>query len=328
MAGLGEWTHCQFAFLVFALADQDRGVREDRVVHLFSGRARAKARRAEHRRQRGATEGLAAACSLAAARVVAHGLIRAGAAQIPALRHLPASAGGHAVPASLLRHADAQTVVGLAAVVTAMEASGLDPAQCSDWGIVAAPRFLGRVQLAGAFAQYAIDGAWGVSPHLVPHHSLHSMAGTISQALKISGPNLGAGGGREGEREAFLAATTLLAREGLPGVWLVVTGWVPELAPAATENAGAETAQAQPECRGLALGLAKLDGGGSSPCLRLCVATEEESAPTAGFDAIGLSAWLAQAGGASPEAGCASWSLGETSWIELEPAPSFALQST
>src|SRR5262249_47987113 len=71
----------------------------------------------------------------------------------------------------------------------------------------------------------------GVSPHLIPHYALHSASGMISQVLKIRGPNLGAGGGPGGEAEALLAAATLLAEGRLPGVWVVLSGWTPELIP-------------------------------------------------------------------------------------------------
>src|SRR5262249_50077268 len=53
--------------------------------------------------------------------VVAHAAVRATAEELSALRRSPGTLGGVAPPASLLRHADEQTVVGLAAVLRAVE---------------------------------------------------------------------------------------------------------------------------------------------------------------------------------------------------------------
>jgi hypothetical protein len=94
-----------------------------------------------------------------------------------------------------------------------------------DWCVVAVPRSIGRLPLANALTKFRAEGAWGVSPHLIPHRSLHSVSGTISQALKIHGPNFGVGGGPGGAGEGLLTAATLVVGDRLPGVWLVLTGW-------------------------------------------------------------------------------------------------------
>src|SRR5262249_16694139 len=85
--------------------------------------------------------------------------------------------------------------------------------------------FLGRASLALALQRFAQEGAWGVSPHLIPHRSLHSISGTVSQALGIHGPNFGVGGGPHGAAEGVLAATGLLSEGYLPAGWVGVTGW-------------------------------------------------------------------------------------------------------
>jgi hypothetical protein len=157
--------------------------------------------------------------------VIAQAMFRANPAEIPALRKAP---GGSTVPAALLRHSDEQTVVGLAAVLRAIREGGLDPDGFGEWAVLAAPRFLGRAAFERAFPQFRAEGAWGVSPHLIPAHSLHSPSGTISQALKAHGPNLGVGGTPGGEHEALLFAATLLQAEASPGVWVVLTGRVDE----------------------------------------------------------------------------------------------------
>jgi hypothetical protein len=93
--------------------------------------------------------------------------------------------------------------------------------------VVAASRFMGRTALAAALVRFKAEGAWGLSPHLIPHRSLHSLSGTVSQALKIHGPNFGSGGGPGGAADALLTGAAMLPG-GLPGVWVVLTGWEPE----------------------------------------------------------------------------------------------------
>jgi hypothetical protein len=156
--------------------------------------------------------------------LIARGAYRATPEEVPALRKAPDPSGGFPVNPSLLRHADEQTVVGLAAVLLAIHEGGLDPAGFGDWAVLAVPRYLGRATFEKVFPTFQEEGAWGVSPHLIPAHSLHSPSGTISQALKAHGPNLGVGGTPGGEREALLYASTLLLSGSTPGVWVVLTG--------------------------------------------------------------------------------------------------------
>jgi hypothetical protein len=135
------------------------------------------------------------------------------------------------LPASFLKHAEDQTIAALQTMLRALEAARLDPGGLSNWGVVAAPTFLGRFPLAHALVRYGQEGAWGVSPHLIPHHSLHGLSGTISQALKMHGPNFGINDGPGGDRDAFLLAASLLAEGTLPGLWLVLTGYEREAIP-------------------------------------------------------------------------------------------------
>jgi hypothetical protein len=155
--------------------------------------------------------------------LIAQGSLRASPEGIPALRKAPDPSGGMTVHPSLLRHADEQTVVGLAAVFRAILEGGLDPGGFGDWSVLAAPRYLGRATFEKTFPTFQDEGAWGVSPHLIPAHSLHSPSGAISQALKAQGPNLGVGGTPGGEREALLFAATLLQTGSIAGVWVVLT---------------------------------------------------------------------------------------------------------
>jgi hypothetical protein len=159
--------------------------------------------------------------------VVAWASFRVSAAGLPALRKSPGTLGDEPMPNGLLRHVDEQTVVGVAAVLKAVRESCLGPSSFGRWSVLAAPRFLGRAKFEASFPQYHAEGAWGVSPHLVPGHSLHSPSGTISQVLHAQGANLGIGGTPGGEREAFLVAATWLEAGWADGVWIVLTGREP-----------------------------------------------------------------------------------------------------
>jgi hypothetical protein len=172
--------------------------------------------------------------------------------ELPHLRQLPGLLPGEPLPASFLKHADEQTVAAMVAVSRAIQEHGLERHDFSAWGIIAAPRFLGRAALAVALARFAAEGAWGISPHLIPHRSLHALSGTISQALKIHGPNYGVGGGADGAAEALLVANAMLSEQNLPGVWVVLTGFDPELVPADPEDVAPPQAT---ECLAVALAL-------------------------------------------------------------------------
>jgi hypothetical protein len=194
--------------------------------------------------------------------IAAEAVVRANLDSLEALRRHPGPVHGEPLPASLLKHADEQTVAGLCAVYQAIAKAGLQTICFRDWGVVAAPRFLGRPTMAAALQRFVAEGAWGVSPHLIPHRSLHSISGTVSQALKIHGPNFGVGGGPNGTVEALLAATALLERKPLPGVWMVLTSLSPQLPP---DEAG----RMPPGTQAVGLALALTPIGTSSSPLRL-----------------------------------------------------------
>jgi 3-oxoacyl-(acyl-carrier-protein) synthase len=152
---------------------------------------------------------------------------------LPGLRRAVSPLTGEPLPPAFLKNSDEQTVAALAAVFRALADSALDPHSLADWGVLAAPRFLGRATMGPVLERFREEGAWGISPHLIPHRSLHSVSGTISLALKTHGPNLGAGGGPGAESEAFAVAAALLSAGDLPGLCLVLTGHEPGRAPAA-----------------------------------------------------------------------------------------------
>ncbi len=205
--------------------------------------------------------------------VAAHACVQAPSEAMAELRRRPGPVWGEGLPASFLKHADEQTVVGLTAVYQAIQDHGLTPAvgtnPFADWGVLAAPRFLGRPTLVGALQRFATEGAWGVSPHLIPHRSLHSISGTVSLALKSRGPNFGVGGGPGAAAEALLAAASLLGCRRAPGIWVVLTAMHPEEPPDENGRTVPGTHYA-----GLALALLPAEPGAGR--LRLCIASGEE----------------------------------------------------
>jgi hypothetical protein len=156
-----------------------------------------------------------------------------------------------------LKHADEQTVASLTAVHQAIADHGLTgPFQ--DWGVIAAPRFLGRAAMAATLQRFAREGAWGISPHLIPHRSLHSIAGAISLALQVHGPNFGVGGGPDSAAQALIVAGTLLAKDNLPGLWVVLTAYHPEHVAEDPDRSSPDLA-GPPVCYTVALALRRLE---------------------------------------------------------------------
>ncbi|WP_165226919.1 hypothetical protein [Aquisphaera insulae] len=194
------------------------------------------------------------------AEVRCHGVRRMTPPEIAAYRRRqePLPPGWPTPEAGVLRQSDEQTVVALAAAFEAIRR--LDPDAASEvasWGLLVAPRFLGREKLSQALTRFDEEGVWGVSPHLIPHFALHSPSGTLSLALGIRGPNLGIGGGAGSAFEGLLAALSWLDAGIVPAVLLAITGWHPERIPG-----GAESSAEGSACEALALVLAP---SGSSP---------------------------------------------------------------
>jgi hypothetical protein len=250
--------------------------------------------------------------------------LRVTADQLPALRQRPGPPYGAPFPASFLKHADEQTVGGLNAVLRAIHDHGLGATAFTDWAIVAAPRFLGRSAMAVALHRFKLEGAWGISPHLIPHNSLHSLSGTVSQALKVHGPNFGVSGAPHAADEGLLTAAALLAGRGVPGVWLILTGHDPEFlpeppsAPNPSENGRSHVAVPLG-----VLALALVPARPGSGRLKLYIGSgpipeeaapggEEGGGPSAGFSLEALTAALA---GPKP---AAAWWLHCGGWVELK----------
>ncbi len=167
--------------------------------------------------------------------------------------------------ASFLKPTDEQTVVGLAAVLRAIRTFGLEETDFSHWGVISAPRYLGRLQAAEVLYKFQKGGAWKAPPLFVPHHSLHALSGTISQALQIKGPNFGVGGGTNFVTEGLLSSLFLLDTQAVEGLWTVITQCDPE---PDSDDQGKPTTEAV-VCQAVALAFLPVSQGGTWGHLRL-----------------------------------------------------------
>jgi hypothetical protein len=184
--------------------------------------------------------------------------------QLAALRKNPGLPVDTDLSPGFLKHSDDQTIIGLAAISQAMASLARPTQEYQDWGLVAAPNLFGRFGTLQGLLSFRKDGAWGVSPHTIPHHSLHAVSGTISQALHIHGPNFGISGGPKAVGEAFLVAATMLSENNLPGLWVVLTGTEPEYLPSPSE-----APQTRSICLAVALALKPLTGAKHAACLQI-----------------------------------------------------------
>lgn len=209
----------------------------------------------------------------AACGIGSHALVEASLAEIAGLRDGAVPDGLPPLPSRFLRHCDEQTVVGMRAVLAAIAAFATPRPSFSDYGVVAAPCQAGRIATAQSLAMLRTAGGVAVSPHIVPQCSLHSVAGAVSVAIGMHGPNIGVSGGDRAVSEALLTGLSLLTAHDntlspLPGVWLVLTSWTKEPcldaggkpqahAPVAgaTDVGAADADSAVPICRALAVAL-------------------------------------------------------------------------
>jgi hypothetical protein len=163
------------------------------------------------------------ACGVAAA-----GAVEASPEELRALRKRPPLVEEGPPLAALLRHADEHTTAAVAAVGRAIDAGDLGATAFTDWGVVAAPRFPGRLQAAAAVAKFRRQGALSVTPLIVPYMSLNSPANVLSLALRMHGPSLGVGGGPDHVAEGLRAGLALVEVGAAPGAWVVFSEFDPE----------------------------------------------------------------------------------------------------
>lgn len=169
--------------------------------------------------------------------IEAHGVVRTPWCELATLRDDP----GMAALAPHLRMSDDQTLLATTAVMRAIASAGWQSRSFHDWGVIAAPRYLGRQRIAVTCARFRKHNIRGYSPLIIPHQSLHAVAGTLSIALKIHGPNFGIGGGPDHVGEALLTGLSLVRSGKAQGWWVVVTDFDPEPTPTATGETSTPT---------------------------------------------------------------------------------------
>ena len=211
------------------------------------------------------------------AQVLTWATVRATAEQIAQWRKQPNPQPVTPLTPSQLKNSEEQSIAALWAVSEAI--TGLDKGSVNfdQWGVVAAPTYCGRFANATSLERYRQEGAWGISPHMIPQHSLHAVSGTVSQMLKLHGPNFGVGNGANSAYDGWLVAATLLSENVIPGAWLVLTGHVEEYLPAGNGLPGQH-----PPCEAVALAL--IPGTSSRSGMHVRIVAEEMSAhPDATF---------------------------------------------
>lgn len=186
-------------------------------------------------------------------RIAGWAALTADAATIQEWRRKPIIVNGQALPVTFLKHAEEQTVVALRAVLDVIEQQGWRDRSFADWGVIAGAQFFGRGGAAQTIQRFRDEGPWGVSPHMIPHQSLHGISGTISQALKMYGPNFSISGGPNPGPDTLLIAPA--TANALPGLWVVITGYETEWIPTQDDSGP------KPRCRAVALALAASGGG-------------------------------------------------------------------
>jgi hypothetical protein len=202
--------------------------------------------------------------------VAAFGVVEADVKERAALRAAPGGHGSVHLAANFHRYSDEQAVASLEAVFRAARAAGMPDPGPEGWGVVAAPRFLGRMVAAKLLHKSIQDGPFAGSPFAVTHHTLHAIAGTVSVALRLRGPSFGAGGGHDNLVEGLLAVLATLAEGQVPGLWAIFSEWDPEQVP---DTEGRDTLPAV--CRAVALAL--------TPDARAATPWQLRLVPTSGF---------------------------------------------
>ena len=133
-----------------------------------------------------------------------------------------------------MRHMEDQTAVALEAVRLArLMAPDL---AFDDWAVLACPLLPGRTTFRDNLKRYAEDGAWAISPQVIPQCSLHSLPGQVSIILGAHGPNLGIGGWPGTEDQVWSAAWAIDLAVEPQGLWLIWTGLETDLLPSGTSS--------------------------------------------------------------------------------------------
>jgi hypothetical protein len=182
--------------------------------------------------------------------IVGFGLAEASLEGIAQLRRDPGPGRPKALEFQVLKHADEHTVLALAAMLNGLEAFPADY-PFGDWGVVAAPRWPGRLGTAHAIERYRADGPRGVSPMAIPNVCLHCVSGTVSLAFQMRGPNFGVGGGLASVADGLLAGLVVQLEQQPPGLWVLFSEWNIE--------PGQVSADVSPRAAALALALQPIE---------------------------------------------------------------------
>lgn len=170
--------------------------------------------------------------------------------------------------------------MGIHAVLAAIASLPAERQRYERHGVVAASCQAGRLVTALSLAQIRPKGSVSISPHIVPQCSLHSVAGAVSVALGMHGPNVGIGGGPDAVAEGLFTAISLVRPGGgadADGVWLIASDWAEEPAVDATGAAIGD-----PVCRAVALLVEP--AAAEAAALELAIHFPTASGPRAGGD--------------------------------------------
>lgn len=188
---------------------------------------------------------------------------------------------------------DEQTLLAIAAVLQTIDSAGWQDRSFAEWGVVAAPQYLGRLRMSAVIDRFSKQEVRGASPLTVPHLSLHAVAATISVILGSQGPSFGVGGSTGIVRDALLSGICTVRGQSLPGVWLVASQWTPEPNP---------DTSAVPSCpiEGLALAMAIVPAGSPEASCDLVIRRQSSQATsTVPWGIRDLRDWLGHGIGAS-----------------------------
>lgn len=223
-----------------------------------------------------------------AANIVTWGRASARVTEFESLRKMLPSWVSSEVSNHFFRYSDEQTILAAWAIDDALGRAGMQAADASRWGILAAPEFLGRQHVAAFLDKYVRHGGARVSPNSIVQHSLHSVSGSLSILLASRGPNVGIGGGQKSLQEGLIAALTLFELPTTAGCWFVATAWNPLPLPDEQGECADEAT-----CHAVVLGL----GASTSPSLGQVLLRDHRGAHRQSdhdFSVLGLLAALDQ----------------------------------
>lgn len=158
--------------------------------------------------------------------VTSHAFVQTTVSGIDLLRKNPCSTRAVSeLPPRFLRHSDEHTVVGISAVLHAMNRFEDQTRSFESWGALAAPRHPGRLMAAQTLCSVRTKGVSGVSTQVIPQCLLHGMSSAVSVGLGMHGPNFGIGGGPDALQEGLTIAVGFLHTRIVPGIWMIFTQW-------------------------------------------------------------------------------------------------------